>query len=451
MKIRRILATAVAAAVTTPVVFLSAGTAVADTPKPTQKQTAGTAEHDEDGPSIEELEAAVKDAQAKVDKLKGELAELQKAIDENKVDEALAAELTAATTAVETAQTALTTAEADLATAQDNLDKLPAEATEEELAEAEAAVTTAEEAVATATDAKTVADARLTDARQAIVDAAEERSQERERLSEDIEDAEEELQTAKDDLEYWKNVMEGCNEDDALGLSLTGPEEIAAGGSGIFSLTLTNLSGRDLDDVQGMPGVALFEGLGEDGQPSDPEDSEIKDNVTLEWSSADVLEWTKVSDDFAAVEFGAIDKGDKSEVKLRVTVDGDAHETAGVVNVDAMYWNKDGSCGISDKVVDAWFDVTGTDKGEPTPSEKPTSGTQTPTPEPSPSTSTPAPAATSSSNASAQGGSSRTAVSGELAATGSNDAMPRLAAAAAAAVLLGAGALFLARRRKANA
>ncbi|MFF2778107.1 hypothetical protein ACFVU3_24715 [Streptomyces sp. NPDC058052] len=449
MKIRRILATAVAAAVTTPVVFLSAGQAVADTPKPPQKQTAGAAGHeDDDAPTIEELEAAVEAAQAKVDDLEERRAKLLKQIDENEVDEALTLELAAATEAVETAKTAVKDAEAKLTAARKAVEELTDEATPEERQEAEEAVTAAEEALTGAQAGLKAAETRQKNARKAIADVSVELTEEYDRLGEELETAEDELATAEDDLEFWKTVQEGCKEDASLSFSLTGPEKIEAGGSGIFTLSLSNVSDRDLDEVQAFPGAALFDGLDEDGKPLDREDlDEPLDHPLIEWSSKDVLEWTPLTDEFDAAEFGGIDKGHTSQVKLRITVDGDTRANLGTLNSGAMYWNEDGSCGISDEVAGAWFDVTGGEKAEPTPTEKPTA---TATPEPSPSTATPAPAATSD-HTTQQGGSSNTAVSGTLAETGAGDAMPRLAAAAGAAVALGAGALFLARRRRANA
>ncbi|MFF6886251.1 LAETG motif-containing sortase-dependent surface protein [Streptomyces sp. NPDC012421] len=457
MKIRRILATAVAAAVTTPVVFLSAGQAVAETPKPHQKQTAGTADHeDDDVPTIAELEEAVKTAQAKVDDLKAKRTKLLKDLEEKKIDAVVQAEYDAAKKAYDDARTATATAVQTVTAAEAELKKVTEDpaSTEQQKADAAKAVEDAvkkrDEAVAAEEAAKERYDAADTARDDELVAL----SREVHLLKGEIETAEEELAQAKDDLEFWETVGEGCKEDSSLSLSLTGPKKIAAGGSGIFTLSLSNVSDRDLDDVQAYPGAAIFG----DGEEMDEEHPAALDHATIEWSSADVLEWTKITDEFDTAEFGAIDKGHTSEVKLRVTVDGDAPLNDGVLHASAMYWNDDRSCGISDTVVDSWFEVTGTDKGEPTPdpTEKPTAETESPSPEPSPSTSTPTPAATATStgsgtNTTAQGGSSNTSVNGELAETGSSDALPKLAAAAGAALVLGAGALFLARRRKADA
>ncbi|MGW6539716.1 LAETG motif-containing sortase-dependent surface protein [Streptomyces sp. NPDC055051] len=461
MKIRRILATAVAAAVTTPVVFLSAGTAVADTPKPSQKQTAGTADHeDDDVPTIAELEEAVKTAQAKVDDLKDKRAKLLKDIADKKVDPVVQAEYDAAKQAYDDAKAAGATAVQAVTAAEAELKKVTEDpaSTEQQKTDATNAVEDATKKRDEAVAAEKTAKERFDAADEARIDAHVALTQEYSRLGEELETAEEELAEAKEELEFWESIGEDCREDSALSFSLTGPEKIAAGGSGVFTLSLSNVSDRDLDDVQAFPGAALFDGLDENGKPLDREDlHEPVDRPTVEWSSEDVLEWTPITDEFDAAEFGGIDKGHTSEVKLRITVDGDTSATLGALNSGAMYWNEDGSCGISDEVVGTWFDVTGTDKGEPTPSEKPTAETESPSPEPSPSTSTPTPAATSTTsttsggNTTAQGGSSNTAVSGELAETGSSDAMPKLAAAAGAALALGVGALFLARRRKAGA
>ncbi|MFD8012999.1 hypothetical protein [Streptomyces sp. NPDC058955] len=452
MKIRRILATAVAAAVTTPVVFLSAGTAVAETPKPSQEQSAGTADHEDDeAPTIAELEAAVEAAQAKVDDLKKRRAQLLVDIEAKKVPADVQAEYDGAKQAYDDARVATAAAVQALTAAEAELTKVNEDpnATEQQKTDAKQAVADAVEARDAAEAAERTAKERYDAANTAWFDAHVALTREHTRLGEELKTAEEELATAKDDLEFWKSIQEGCKEDASLSFSLTGPEKIEAGGSGIFTLALSNVSDRDLDDVLAYPGAALFDGLDEDGKPLDREDlHDPLDRPTIEWSSKDVLEWTEITDEFDTAEFGAIDKGHTSEVKLRVTVDGDVPVNVGTLNSSAMYWGEDGSCGISDEVAVAWFDVTGAGDGEPTPTQEPTTE---PTPEPSPSTSTPAPAATS--NTTQQGGSSNTPVTtgGQLAATGANDTLPQLGAAAGAAVVLGAGALFVARRRKADA
>ncbi|MFD9642444.1 peptidase, partial [Streptomyces sp. NPDC059082] len=87
MKIRRILATAVAAAVTTPVVFLSAAPAFADT-KPTSAPTKPASHEDDpedDMPSLDELKAAVAAAQKAYDEAVtdlGKATEDRKALDD---------------------------------------------------------------------------------------------------------------------------------------------------------------------------------------------------------------------------------------------------------------------------------------------------------------------------------------------------------------------------------
>ncbi|MFJ5706440.1 hypothetical protein [Streptomyces sp. NPDC093105] len=451
MKIRRILATAVAAAVTTPVVFLSAGPAVADTPKPTQKQTAGTADHeDDDAPTLEELEAAVEAAQAKVDDLEERRAKLLQDLEDDKIDPAVQAEYDDAKKAYDDAKAATATAVTALTAAEAELTRVNADpnATEQQKTDAAKAVEDAGKARDAAKAAEQTAKERFDAADTAWDDARVAMVREYSRLGTELETAEDELAQAEEELEFWKSIQDGCKEDASLSFSLTGPEKIEAGGSGIFTLSLSNVSDRDLDDVQAFPGAALFDGLDEDGKPRDREDlHDPVDRPTIEWSSKDVLEWTEITEEFDAAEFGAIDKGHTSEVKLRVTVDGDTPANLGTLNSPAMYWNEDGSCGISDEVVVTWFDVTGGEEAEPTPTQEPT---DEPTPAPSPSTSTPAPAATS--NTTQQGGSSNTPVNtgGQLAATGANDMLPQLGAAAGAAVVLGAGALFVARRRRVN-
>ncbi|MFJ6420636.1 LAETG motif-containing sortase-dependent surface protein [Streptomyces hydrogenans] len=448
MKIRRILATAVAAAVTTPVVFLSAGPAFADTPKPTTSKGATAQQDDLDGPDFEELErleAAVAAAEQKVEDLKAEREQVKNDLLAGNLGKEVVEELAAAEEAVADAKAARTAAEAVLTAAKEALTAIEADATatpEQKTAAAEA-VTTAEAEVAKAVAAATAADERLARATTAWNDARVALAQKGSLLAEDIKAAEQELADAEAAVDaFWedKGDFEECVEDGAVRSTLTGPKSITIGSSANFSLTVKNTSDRDLDSVRSYLFAAQ---LPESWEDIDDEDPDLDRYFDIDWKTAANPKWTELDFQDDAIELGAIGKGGKVDVTLRLTVDEDAPAGEGIAFTTGEYENEDGSCGISEQYAEVEFDIV-------EPSEEP-EPEETASPSPSPSTSTPAPAATSGHTP--QGGSSHTPVTtgGELAATGSSDALPQVAAAAGAALVLGAGAVFVARRRKVNA
>ncbi|CAM5325856.1 LPXTG cell wall anchor domain-containing protein [Streptomyces narbonensis] len=459
MKIRRILATAVAAAVTTPVVFLSAAPAFADT-KPTPASTQKPAsDEDPDGDDFAEYEkliAAVAAAEAKLDDLKAQRKAAVQDIRDNKIDEALKTELAAATAAAEAAKTAKATADAALVTAEADLAKLKetgSTATPEEIAAAELAVTTAKTAAEAAAATKTAADLRLKDADTAYDDAHVALTRKVGRIDAQIVVAEQDLADAEEALEDFEDGMicdeEDMEKDPSLKVALTGPKTITAGTSAVFSLRVTNTSDQTLEDVQAYAN-ALH--LPEPGELIDEETDWESRLIQVEWSSADNLEWTEFSEKFDSIELGKLVKGGSADVKLRLTVEADAPVGEGMVFAGSAHeTGEDDACGGAEDFATAEFDILAAEDGKPTP--KPTSATESPEPTPSTTTATPAPTATASTgngNTTQQGGSSNTPVNnGALAATGANDTLP-LGLAAAGAVALGAGALVFARRRKAG-
>ncbi|MFD0148312.1 peptidase [Streptomyces sp. NPDC055721] len=458
MKIRRILATAVAAAVTTPVVFLSAAPAFADTkPSPASTQKPASDEDpDDDFDEYEKLLAAVEAAEAKIKDLKAQRKAAVKDIDDENVDEALKTEKTAAKAAVEAAKTAKATADAALVTAEAALAKLKetgSTATPEEIATAEQAVTAAKTAAEAAAATKTAADLRLKNANTAFVDAIVELSQKVGLIDADLAVAEQELIDAEDALEEFEEgeicEEEEMEKDPSLKVALTGPEAITAGTSAVFSLRITNTSDKTLEAVQAYAGALQ---LPEPGDLIDEDTDWENQLIQVEWSSADNLEWTEFSEKDEAIEVGKLVKGGSADVKLRLTVEEDAPAGEGVAFAGGAYeTNADDACGMAEDVATAHFDILAAKGDKPSP--KPTSATESPEPTPSATTSTPEPTATSTGNGNTtqQGGSSNTAVNnGALAATGANDTLP-LGLAAAGAVVLGAGALVVARRRKAGA
>ncbi|MEU7513158.1 LPXTG cell wall anchor domain-containing protein [Streptomyces sp. NPDC042898] len=459
MKIRRILATAVAAAVTTPVLFLSAAPAFADT-KPTPASTEKPASDEEsDGDDFAEYEkllAAVTAAEEKLEELETRRKAVVQDLRDGNVGEALKTELAAAKAAVEAAKTAKTTADAALVTAEAALAKLKetgSTATPEEIAAAEKAVTDAKTAVEAAVAGKTAADLRLKTADVAVQDARVALAQKASLLAADIVVAEQDLADAEDALEEFEGgeicEEEEMEKDPSLTVALNGPKTITAGTSAVFSLRVTNISDRTLESVQAYAGALQ---LPEPGDVIDDETDWENQLIQVEWSSADNLEWTEFTEKSDAIEVGKLVKGGSADVKLRLTVEEDAPVGKGVAFAGGAYeTNADDACGMAEDVATAHFDILAAKGDKPSP--KPTSATESPEPSPSTTTPTPAPTATSTGNddTTQQGGSSNTPVNdGALAATGANDTLP-LGLAAAGAVVLGAGALVFARRRKAGA
>ncbi|MER7625492.1 peptidase [Streptomyces sp. NPDC126503] len=445
MKIRRILATAVAAAVTTPVVFLSAGPAFA-TPTPTPAQTQAPATHEDDEkPSLEELEEALDKARAKVAELEVTYKAALKDLDDNNVEEDLKTELAAATEALKAAKDAKTAADTVLVAAEEALKKLPGTATEQEKADAEKAVADAKKGVEDATAALAAAKLRHDKADTAYDDAVVALAKKAHILGERLKLAKQELADARDALEGFEELPEECEEGDALAVQVTGPTTVTAGTSAVFSLKVRNTSERTLDAVEAYAFAATLPTDWEEIDESEEPPSGWNKFITVAWSSAKNPAWTPVSEEFDGIALGALAKGGQADVKLRLTVDAKAPTAQGVAFAAGAYENEDGSCGYGDNS-EAFFDIVPAGKDDkPTP-------TPTPTPSPSTTTATPTPVptvTTGNANTTPYGGSSTTPVNrGTLAATGSGDHLPQLGLAAGAAVVLGAGALVVARRRR---
>ncbi|WP_406081945.1 peptidase [Streptomyces zaomyceticus] len=441
MKIRRILATAVAAAVTTPVVFLSAAPAFADTkPSPASTQKPAQGEDDKDDkPTLEELKAAVALAQKEYDEAVVGLAEAKAAVDAlSEQDHVLVAAVTGAANAAGEAAKAKTAADEALAKVEKALAELPPEATEEQKAAATTAVAVAKKTAEEAAAAKTAADARLKKASTELGDANLAASKVYALAEKVKKAAAETLAEAREELEFFEEIGGECTEDEALEIALSGPKTVAAGGSAVFSLRVTNTSDRTLDAVEAYTNAGVLP----DGKEPIDEDGFFKRYITVEWSSADVLEWTEITEEFDAVEIGTLVKGGHSDVKLRLTVDPEAPVGPGVAWAYGEFENNDGTCGIGEDFAHANFDIAAAKGDKPEPKPTPSETTATPTP---------APTHGGNGNTTQQGGSSNTPVRGTLAATGADENLTRLGLAAAATVALGAGAMVVARRRKAGA
>ncbi|MCX5392480.1 LPXTG cell wall anchor domain-containing protein [Streptomyces sp. NBC_00094] len=451
MKIRRILATAVAAAVTTPAVFLSAAPAFADTPTvpgQTVQDTAGNDDPDgDDFAEYEKLLAAVAAAEEKIEALNAERDAVEKKIEAKDVGEAVATELTEAKAALAAAKAAKTAADEKLADAKDALAALPETATQADKDAAAKAVEDAEKVVEAAVAAQESAQERRDAADEAYDDANVELFRQLSRIDTKLEKAEQELADAEDALEEFEGGGEICEEEDpSLTVALSGPKTITAGTSAVFSMRVTNTSDQALGAVEAYASALQLPGPDEIIDEETDWESHL---IQVEWSSADNLEWTELSEEVGPVEIGTLVKGGSADVKLRLTVDADAPAGEGMAFAGGAYeTNDDEDCGMGEDVATAYFDILAAKDDKP----KPSPSTSTPAPSPSTTTPTPAPSVTTgNTHTTQQGGSSNTPVNnGTLAATGANDTLP-LGLAAAGAVVLGAGALVVARRRKAGA
>ncbi|APE23266.1 MULTISPECIES: LPXTG cell wall anchor domain-containing protein [Streptomyces] len=446
MKIRRILATAVAAAVTTPVVFLSAAPAFADTkptPASTQKPAADEDGPDEDFAEYEKLIAAVEKAEAKIKALDAERDGVEKKIAADDIGQAVKTERAEAQKALDAATAAKTAADETLAKAEAALKKLletPADGqtppTEQQKADAEKAVADAKKAVEAADAAKGAAKVRNDAAVKAATDAMVELFRQLGRIDEKLKTAKEELAAAEKALEEFEGTDPECKEDRSVLVDLTGPKKITAGTSAVFSLSIKNNSQRTLDSVNAL---AFATNLPDDWEDV-LEGEKPEQFITVEWTGAGNPHWSPITEEFDSIEVGSLAQGKKADVKLRLTLDPKIPVGKGVAFSTGAYENNDGSCGISEQYSNAYFDIVSGKTDKPQPKPTPSKTTATPTP---------APTSGGNGNTSQQGGSSNTPVKGSLAATGANDTLP-LGLAAAAAVALGAGALVVARRRKAD-
>ncbi|MFJ3900352.1 LPXTG cell wall anchor domain-containing protein [Streptomyces sp. NPDC090025] len=426
MKIRRTLATAVAvAAVTAPVMLLSAGSAFADTkPAPAAESKAK--------PSIEELRLAVTAAQHVYDEAviaEAKATDGVKAVD--KADHPLQVAAADAKKASALAAEAKKAADTKLADAKKAREELkPGEDT-----------TAADKAVA---DAQTAADAAKTEAETKAAAAAE--------AVDKLDDASVEAfrqlgvaQTAKKDaakkLDAAKRALADAEEEPdgcvdvtkSLTVSVTGPKTVAAGATGTFSVRVTNGTNGTLD----MPGAAFNLVNAANGDDSINKFLDVKASVG---GSA----WQGLDGDFGVVALKAMKPGATADVKLRVAVNTKAPKAEVVLLAAAGYDNKDESCGWGGEA-DAEFAITKSGATKPTP--KPTESGDGST-------------GSGNGNTTEQGGSSKTPVTGgtsgsttggNLAKTGAGSSTMPIALAGGAAVVLGAGAMVIVRRRKTNA
>ncbi|MFG2642649.1 LPXTG cell wall anchor domain-containing protein [Streptomyces sp. NPDC048370] len=422
------LATAVAAAVTTPVVFLSAAPAFADT-KP-----AAPAQTQEQKKTIEQLKKDVEAAQTAYDASVLAAEDAKKAVKAlEQADHPLQVAVTDAKKVAEAAATAKTAADAKVTEAEAALAalELKPDATEAEKEAAKTAVADAKTAAGTAATAKTAADAKVTEANSkhseaevAASNKAREAQKTRDEALKTLDSAKEALKKAEEEEgEEEPPPHEDCFPEDRFTSVVTGlPSKVVAGTTVDFKLRLTNGTDRTLDEAYAFVSLHAFDEKGL--KPLDT-------YLDLEWYTADEKKWNDVP---VAEELfvGTLKPKASADIKLRLKVDANTPAGQGLTFAAGDFWNEDGTCGGTPDLTEYKFDILakGSNPGKVDDAKGTPGGKNTTT----------------------QGGTSTTAVTtGQLAKTGSNDAMPQIALAGGAAVALGAGAMFVVRRRKAGA
>ncbi|MFF0747971.1 LPXTG cell wall anchor domain-containing protein [Streptomyces sp. NPDC004267] len=424
-----------AAAVTTPVVLLSAAPAFADT-KPT------TGAEQQAGKSVKELEIALAAAQAAYDKAVDDYKAAQKAVDDyDKADNPLKVAAVAARKASDDAAAAKTAADTKLDEAKKAEAALPADATQEQKDKAAKDVADAQ---AAADAAKTDADAKAkaaADAQKAFDDGAValfrkigDATKARDAAKKAVDDA----QKALDEAEA--NLPGECDDDKNVVTTLTGPKTITAGSSGVFTFRVTNKSNKAFSDVGGFASAFRMS--------DDLDDLDLKDpHLTLTWSAANNPKWQKY-DMEEGFHSGLPLAAHKSfDFKLKVALDAKTPAGDGAVVAIGLRVD-DESCGLAKDPSYVDFTVvkphkpgTGTGKGDGKGDGKGNGSTG------------------GNGNTSQQGGSSNTPVTGgtsgttggTLAKTGAGSSTLPIGLAGGAAVVLGAGAMVVVRRRKAGA
>ncbi|NED85095.1 peptidase [Streptomyces sp. SID11233] len=440
MKIRRILATAVAVAVTTPAVLLSVTPAFADTAPTAQTQAK---------PTLEELEKAAAEAQEAYDKALAAKTAAYQVVEDAMSDTApLTVAANDAKKAADDAGAAKTAADQAVTNAKAALDALPETATKEERTAAETAVTGAEAIAATAAADKTAADTKAEEARDAADDARVAALRAYSVTQKALTEAKD-AKTAADDAlakarEEEENENQDCVAEPGLTTVLTGvPDSITAGTTTSLSLRVSNRTGKTLEAVTAH---AFTHATDKSGL------KETDKLLHLQWSTASSPKWHSIGGDHLINGIGPLKNGAHADIKLRLTIDASAPAGNGAAFVSADYTNENGSCGGNPDIAMYDFGVDKAAKPKPGKTDSGTtgSGTGTGTTGTTGSGTTGTTRTSGGSGPSAQGTASSNPVTtgGSLASTGSSSATPQLALASGAAVALGAAAMFTVRRRR---
>ncbi|GGP38146.1 LAETG motif-containing sortase-dependent surface protein [Streptomyces melanogenes] len=414
MNIRRALATAVAAAVTAPVVMLSAGSAFADAQPPSQTQ--------QKKPTVAELEKAAAAAKkAYEEALAAEESAKQAVAAATSDSSPLHVKAKAADKEAGAATAAKAVADKALSDAQFILDKLPADATAADRAAAQKALAEAKKDAEAAAAVEKTAVEKSKAAAEEAKDAEVAAFKALHTASEAVRTTRASKESADQALADAKKAAENpsCEPGSLLVSSvLTGlPSQLAAGTSAEFSLRITN--GTDKAIARLRPFTYVW--------AADKGNHKVAPGLLhLQWSTAKSGGWKDVDSLHRAGVVENLAAGAHADVKLRLKLDAKTPAGQGFAFVAAL--NGEKPCDGSQPPLDKYpFEIlaAGTKpgtQGKSTPDSKPQGGTST----------TPV----------------NTTSSGQLAATGSSSATPQLALAGGAALVVGAGAVAAVRRRR---
>ncbi|MEU1077606.1 MULTISPECIES: LPXTG cell wall anchor domain-containing protein [unclassified Streptomyces] len=419
MNIRRALATAVAAAVTAPVVILSAGPALADAEPAAQTQPQPQTQKK---PTLAELEKAVAAAKKVYEDAVAAEKAARAALDAlgTPTDPLNAARIETqkkagdATARKQIADKALSDAEFELQT-------LPAGASKDERDAVQKKIDEARKDVEKATADKAAADALAEKAADAWSDARVRAGQRLYAAQMEVAKALAAKEAAEKALADAEKAAEDpvCDPGNLLvTAALTGlPSRITAGTSTDFSLRITNGTDKTLDRLRAFTY----------SWAADKSHHKVsRDLLRLQWSTATSRGWKDVDSRNRAGTFENLAAGAHADMKLRLTLDAKTPAGQGFAFVSALKAEK--SCdGTEPPMTQYPFEILAagtkadTEKKK-TSDTKPLGGTST-----TPLT---------------------TATTGRLAATGSSSATPKLALAGGAAVLAGAATVLTTRRRR---
>ncbi|MEV0603487.1 LAETG motif-containing sortase-dependent surface protein [Streptomyces sp. NPDC050315] len=219
---------------------------------------------------------------------------------------------------------------------------------------------------------------------------------------------------------------ENPSDEAAITTTLRGlPSKIVAG-SGWHNLTFrtTNVSEQTMKSADAYVMLSAI----------DNEDfDDVSHLLTVQWYDEDAGTWQNVDEYGYFASVADLAPGEYADAKLRLKVDAKTPGSYGFAFAIGAYQNEDNDCGYSEGS-EYEFDilVAGSDTGT-VPPAKPQPSDKKP--------SKPAP----------QGGMKELPVTGKLAETGSSSALPTIAAVAGVTMAVGAGAIFVVRRRKTDA
>ncbi len=230
-------------------------------------------------------------------------------------------------------------------------------------------------------------------------------------------------ESAPEEVDFCEDADEesvGLSEDLHSGLSGL-PETIVAGsGWTNFSFDVSNSGDQDIKNIKPLIGVAAF---GWD-------EVDYSGKIKVQVFNKETGSWQTLADaagEGATFTAFALDAGQSTSFKLRLSVSGKVPDAIGITGGFAQYSDADG-CWLADDP-NGWvyfFDIlaAGSDAGDPD-DAKPQTGGQKPI-----------------SNV------SEVAVDGSLAETGSSSTLPVIATVGGFAIVAGAGVVFAMKRRR---